>query len=604
MEPDYIPRELSAPSLTGILLKAFVSLAESSIFGVVRSSLLRKNRIPQLLEETTFPEEPLYYPDTNNWPVENRHTSHTIVQDAEGSEAATAASAALTLDFGDAKSLRCFALELHNAYLINIFTPSHMAEALIEAVAESESTFPMRLFISHNPDAIRAAAAESTARYAAGKPLSPLDGVPFGVKDLLDFEGYPTTAGTAYLGQTRQVNGTFTGVVALLEAGAIMAGKQNLHEIGLGTTGLNPVHGTPLNPYNIKHHTGGSSSGSAAAVAAGLLPFSVGTDGGGSIRIPSALCGCVGLKPTSNRVCARPCAEFCYTVGVAGPIAGTVADCVLLYAMLANKGHEKYRVPVAPLLALPALSAAELHDKPLAGLTGGVHWAWFEDADPYIVALCKRAVDVLVSAGMQLKEISIPGLHDLSTAHAVTISSEMRGGMSDAAMDRSKRRQLNAETRISLAVADGFSAAAYVNAQKIRHRADSALRRIFTGDDQGVDIIITPASPIPAPRIRPGSLTGGISDLKTTTLLMQFCQLGNMLGLPAIVVPVGPVPAPGGGPDLPMGLQLMGPAFHEATLLHTAAVLEAHVGVAGGMQAEVDLNLVERAMKKAAEETR
>lgn len=529
------------------------------------------------------------------------------MQDAEGSEAATAASAALTLDdFGDAKSLRCFALELHNAYLNNIVTPLHVAEAFIEAVAESESAFPMRLFIAHNPEAIRAAAAASTARYAGGKPLSPLDGVPFGVKDLLDVEGYPTTAGTAYLGETRHVTGTVPGVVALLEAGAIMAGKQNLHEIGLGTTGLNCVHGTPLNPYNTKHHTGGSSSGSAAAVAAGFLPFSVGTDGGGSIRIPSALCGCVGLKPTSNRVCASPCAEFCYTVGSAGPIAATVADCLLLYAMLANKGHAKYRLPMAPPLVLPALSAAALDDKPLAGLTGGVHWAWFEDADPEIVVVCKRAVDVLVSAGMLLKEISIPGLHDLATAHSVTIASEMKSGMADAAMDRSKRNQLNAETRISLAVANGFSAASYVNAQKVRRRADTALRGIFAGDNihQGVDIVITPASPIPAPVIQPGSLAGGISDLKTTTLLMRFCQLGNMLGLPAMVVPVGSVPAPGGGADLPMGLQLMGPAFHEATLLHTAAVLEAHLGVAAGMQPEVQLNLLERAMKKAAAETK
>ena len=480
-----------------------------------------------------------------------------------------------------------------------------MAEAFLEAVAESEARFSMSLFISQNPDAIRAAAAASTERYAAGKPLSPLDGVPFGVKDELDVEGYPTTAGTAYLGQSREVNGTVPGVAALLEAGAIMTGKLNLHEIGLGTTGLNTVHGTPRNPFNLKHHTGGSSSGSAAAVASELLPFAIGTDGGGSVRIPSALCGCVGLKPTTTRVCALPNPEFCYSVGVAGPIARTVADCALFYAMLANKGHAKYSIPVPPPLRLPELSVAALScdgtNKPLEGMIGGVYWPWFEDADPEIVALCKGAIDVLVEAGLEIKEIRIPGLHDLSTAHSVTIASEMRAGMSDAMLDRSKRTQLNSETRISLAVAEGFSAAAYVNAQKVRRRADVTLRGIFNKSDQGVDIILSPATPIAAPPILPGSVTGGASDLRTTAMLMRFCQLGNMLGLPGLVVPIGNVPSSLGGYDLPIGLQIMGPAFHEATLLHVGAVLESHYGVAAGMEPEVKFNLIERASKKAAD---
>ena len=522
--------------------------------------LLRKNGVTQILHERSYDEEPLFAPDPSGWRLERIPTvelssSNSSIEN--GADVATAAAACLT------NASPCSALDYHRAYLHLNITPTHVAEAVLTYIEESEALDPpMRFFIAHDAVAVRAAAAASTARYAAGLPLSPLDGVPFGVKDEADVEGYVTTAGTSFLATHRQTQGTLPAVQSLLEAGAILVGKLNMHEIGLGTTGLNPIHGTPRNPHNVQHHTGGSSSGSAAAVAAGLVPFAIGFDGGGSIRIPAALCGVCGLKPTTGRVSSTPGPPICHSVGTAGPIAASVRDCALLYALMADRGNDT--IP----LTLPD---KHVHDEvllPLAGLTAGVHYKWFEDADPGVVTVCKHALEVLRSAlGMVIKPIRIAGIEDVATAHSCTISSEMRSSMAQYCKNKTLRRQLTAETRISLAVAEGFSGGAYVNAQKIRRRADREMRAVFTH----VDVIVTPATPCTAPRILDATaLSGGASDLGMTTKLMKFCQLANMLGLPAVVLPVGSCE----DTNMPVGLQIMGPAWHEATLLHVAAALE------------------------------
>ena len=585
----------------GLPLKLFLALAESSLFSPLRRYLLRSNNIPQTLDEKSYACEPLYRPDTAGFSPELKHRQGCIEQDADGCTTAAAVAVSLDLSKENPSSARCSALEFHAAYLSKTVTPTDVAEAFILAVEESEKMSPpMRVFIDHRPAEIRVAAAASTERYASGTPLSVLDGVLFGVKDELDVEGYPTTAGTAFIGKNRLVEGTIPGVTALLEAGAILAGKLNMHEIGLGTTGLNTVHGTPRNPYNVDYHTGGSSSGAAAAVASGLLPFAIGTDGGGSVRIPSALCGIVGLKPTCDRVCHHPSPPMTATVSVCGPLAFTVRDCALLYAMLANKGHAQHGVlTVPPPLALPTFSPSA------AGLVAGVHWKYLEHSDPEIVSACKHAIEVLKKAGMTIKPISIPYLNELRVAHSITISSEMRAHMSEYVSNASTRRQLNADVRISLALADGFSAGGYVSAQKIRRQLDTAVRRIF--EDENIDFIITPTTPSVAPKIRPASLTGGVSDVETTVKLMRFAQLANVLGLPAISVPVGSASASGGtgtGKNknseevlLPVGLQIMARPWHEASLFHIAEILESSIDLSE-LKPQAYWNILEKAKNK------
>jgi Asp-tRNA(Asn)/Glu-tRNA(Gln) amidotransferase A subunit family amidase len=599
-------------NFAGVPLKIFLGLIESGLFGTLRSVLLRRNNFTQTLEEKSYVGQPLFVPDTDGYPAEKiRHVQACIPQDADG--CTTAAAAFISLGLENSSSPRCAALDFHNVYLSKTITPSDVAEALISAIVESDTMSPpLRAFIEHRPAAIRIAAAESTARYAAGKPLSVIDGVFFGVKDLLDVEGYPTTAGTSFLATQRPVVGSMPGVTALLEAGAILAGKLSLHEIGIGATGLNPIHGTSRNPYNVDYHTGGSSSGCGAAVASGLVTFAIGTDGGGSIRIPASACGIVGLKPTYQRICTAPSLSITHTVSSCGPMAPTVRDCALLYAMLANKGHaENNVVPIPPSLALPNLGNIPSTTTSATGLVAGIPWAWFEHADPEVVAACKQAVELLKNAGLIIKPLVIPDINLLRPAHTCIIASEIRANFAEYLSTSSIRKQMTAETRISLAVADGFTGAAFINAQKIRRRLDKAVRHIF--ESEKIDFIITPASPTVATKIRPESLKEGMSDTETTVKLMRFSQLANLIGLPAISVPVGSATDGGGirskdksknkidyDDELPVGLQIMAPAWHEASLLHIADVLESKLGPSAGMKPQVYWNLIEKAKEHRA----
>ncbi|KAL4858988.1 Fatty acid amide hydrolase [Chlorella vulgaris] len=453
----------------------------------------------------------------------------------------------------------------------------------------------MKFLVAHDPEHLRQQAAASTQRWKEGRPLSPLDGVPFAVKDGCDALPYPTTSGTAFMAEWRTPAHSLAGVQVLLDAGAVLIGKANLHEIGLGTTGLNIRTGTPRNPHSTAHHTGGSSSGSAALVAAGICPFAVGSDGGGSIRIPAALCGIVGLKPTHERVgtvVGTPPID--QTVAVLGPLAASVQDCALMYAGLANSGQRTGETPPPPVM-LPAPEGADGATL-LAGKTAGIDWKWFEDAEPAVLEACRAAVALLQERGLSLVPVHLPEKALLRAAHTCTIVSEMRNNMTAALQHGPTRRRFNCETRVSLAVGGSFEAAHYLQAQKIRTRAEAFYRRAF----ERCDFIITPTLPCTAPPIKPAALSCGEtgklagSDLGTTTSLMWYMQAANMLGLPAISVPVGAVPsthshtpaaAGGDGPTppllLPVALQLMAPCWHEASLLRVGAVLEAAAAEAG-----------------------
>jgi Asp-tRNA(Asn)/Glu-tRNA(Gln) amidotransferase A subunit family amidase len=587
---SYEPREIVAPVLTGLALKLMIATLESPIGGPVRTALLRKNGVYKLLEEQVYEEEPLFAPDCacDGWSsgftgLMPRHPVGS--QDGASPQTLQDAVDAMGSNVRTSEVLR-----YHEEYLAGRLTPLQVAESALKALDDSESMVPpMRLFISYDPESIRRQAAASTKRYENKTPLSQMDGILFAVKDEVDVEGHETTAGTAFMAAMRKVpsGSTLPGARAFLEAGTILLGKTNMHEFGLGTTGLNTVHGTPRNPYDVDRHTGGSSSGSAAVVASGICVLAVGLDGGGSIRIPAALCGCVGLKPTHDRVCAKPGPLIAHTVGVAGPIASTVRDCALAYSLMANRGHSKYNIPTPPSLWLPNLSVTQGSNKlshPLSGLRCGIFRPWLEHADQEIIKATYTALDVLAQAGAEIVEITIAGVEDIGIAHAVTISSEMRSCMAGFISSPSLRRKLDPETRTSLAVNAGLSAAAYVNAQKIRRRLDKEMRRVLSI----CDVILSPTVPTVAPKIIPSSLKGGVSDISTTTSLMRFSQIANMIGLPALTVPVDLVPsrnkaaAPEDtlqvGKMLPASVQLMGRPWEEDLLFHVGSVLEDSLG--------------------------
>lgn len=199
------------------------------------------------------------------------------------------------------------AIDYHEAYKAGKLTPLAVVEALLPLVRRDvkNATKHSVAFLSTKADIVRKAAEESTQRYKAGEPLSPLDGVPMAVKDEVDLTGYPKCLASK-LDFTNKNDVTSYCVQKWLDAGAICLGKTTMHELGMDTTNNNPVFGTPRNPNNEHYYCGGSSGGSAYSVAAGIFPFTMGNDGGGSIRIPSAYCGLYGLKPSHGRVSVRP----------------------------------------------------------------------------------------------------------------------------------------------------------------------------------------------------------------------------------------------------------------------------------------------------------
>jgi Asp-tRNA(Asn)/Glu-tRNA(Gln) amidotransferase A subunit family amidase len=344
----------------------------------------------------------------------------------------------------------------------------------------------------------------------------------------------------------------------LRSAGALLVGKANMHEIGINVTGLNPHHGTTRNPYHTGHFTGGSSSGSATAVAAGLTPVAIGADGGGSTRIPASFCGLVGLKATFGRISEHGAFPLCWSVAHIGVLAGSAADAALTYALIAGPDSKDRTSLHQPLPSLKGWN-----DLNLKGLRIGVYRDWFRHADAEVVAAGEAMLKEYETMGCTLVEIIIPNLEASRIAHGVTILSEMAQAMNATYAEHHKEHGL--DVRVNLAIARQLLATDYVMAQRIRTRM---LRHFKNAFDQA-DMILTPSTAIAAPEIRKGALPEGESDLTTTTKIMRFATVANLTGLPAISFPVGYTRK-----GLPIGLQVIGRAWDEANLLRMAFAAE------------------------------
>ncbi|MDH5506138.1 MAG: amidase [Anaerolineae bacterium] len=444
------------------------------------------------------------------------------------------------------------------AYRDGRTNPEQVAQKVVAAISASNAAEPpLRAIIASQTEAILAQARASADRIRSGQPLSPLDGVPVAVKDELDIAAYPTTGGTAFLGKSAAAQDS-TVVARLRAAGALLIGKANMHEIGIAVTGLNPHHGTTRNPYNPQHFTGGSSSGSAAAVAAGLCPIAIGADGGGSIRIPAALCGIVGLKATFGRVSEYGAVPLDWSVAHIGPLAATAADAALAYGIIAGADPKD---PLSLHQPTPTLDGWQQLD--LSGLRLGVYRPWFEHADAEMVSACSTLLDEFVGMGAAVHDIEIAGLEMGRIAHLITIAGEMAQAMDSYHDQHHKQHGLDVRTNLTLARA--FTTRDYVKAQRVRTR----LIENFNAVLQQVDVIITPTTAIPAPAIPPNALPLGNSDLTTLTEIMRFAPPANLTGLPAISFPAGYTPT-----GLPLGMQAIGRAWDEATLLRLALAAE------------------------------
>lgn len=538
----YHYEKIEAPHVTGIWLKLFVILLEAPIIGsMIISHLKKENKIVEMLRNTVIPEAPMFKPE---FPPQESETE-VVLLDEEGRPEERVELAVKSLPAYDphkswsADSSSPFHYwkirDYAYAYRSKLTTPSLVAERFISAMDEFNSKKPPTpLLISYDPELIRKQAAASTQRFEEGNPLSILDGIFMAIKDDIDCCPHPSKGGTTFFHEVRPVEKDAVSVGRLRRCGVILVGKANMHELGLGTTGNNPNHGTARNPHAPETYTGGSSSGPAAIVAAGLCSAALGTDGGGSVRIPSSLCGVVGLKSTYGRTDMRGAICDLGTVEIIGPITSAVEDAILVYAAILGSSTAD-RIALRPSLpCLPNLISLATSDV-LGSLRLGKYTEWFNDVfSTDISNKCEDVLNCLLETyGCKTVEIVIPELHEMRTAHIVSIGSESACGLNPDFED-GKRTKFSPDTRTNLALFRSFSASDYVAAQCLRRRLMYYHTEIF----KSVDVIVTPTTGMTAPVIPPAALSSGETDLQVTGNLMRFVITANLLGFPAISVPV------------------------------------------------------------------
>jgi Asp-tRNA(Asn)/Glu-tRNA(Gln) amidotransferase A subunit family amidase len=468
-------------------------------------------------------------------------------------------------------------LDYAKAYRDGSLKPTEVADRIIEVLdKQNRGNPPLYGFVSWRDTDILSQAKESEKRILEGNPRSVFEGVPVAVKDEIDVKGHCTGLGTSFKNQSPALTDAFV-VKRLREAGAIILGKTNMHEIGIGVTGLNPFHGTPVNPYAPWRYPGGSSSGSASVVAAGICPVALGTDGGGSVRIPAAYCGIFGLKTTWGRFSSTGEYPLGYTVGNIGVLGGNLRDLALTYLVCAGNDPED---PKTHFGLDPDISDLA---KGIKGVKIGVYSPWFDHGRDEVVKTAREALEQLKQLGAEIIEIDIPDLDLLRLAHLVTISSEMRSAMAQELETR--KSDFGIETRSSLALARYLTVADYIKAQKIRSKALKEFQQIY----EQVDVIATPTTGNLPPRIHKSRLLSGVSDLGSMNQTMRFAFVANMLGNPAITVPAGFVTAKSkifwnsqeekdedGNvySQVPVGLQFIGRHWEESLLLRIATQCE------------------------------
>ncbi|KAI8899049.1 Asp-tRNAAsn/Glu-tRNAGln amidotransferase A subunit and related amidase [Globomyces pollinis-pini] len=439
-------------------------------------------------------------------------------------------------------------------YVNGDITPLDVIHALIKILDEDkERDDGIHAIIKYNRDELIKQAEASTARYKKGNPIGPLDGVPISIKDEMHALPYSTDMGTNFINiiPTRD-----TAVVKRLrDQGCIIIGKASMHEMGLDVTNCNP-HGTPRNPYAINHFTGGSSGGSAASVASGLCPISIGADGGGSIRIPAAHCGVYGLKPTAGRISACNGFSLAPSVGVVGPIASNAYDLALAYYLTAGPNPEDPSSLMQPPVTIESFQKIQS----LQGLKIGVHWAYFRDANEEVVKQCEESLKKFEKLGAKIVPIELLNLQHIRNSHTISICAEFVSKLNGY-----PRHLFTYPTRIALNVFENIRAVDLLSAAKVKTRGMNMVRQIF----KEVDVIVTPTSGLTAPKIPPGALTNGLSDYTSAGQVMKYIFMGNVLGIPAVSCPVGY-----DSKGLPIGLQFQAKWFNEDVLLRLANASE------------------------------
>ena len=413
-----------------------------------------------------------------------------------------------------------------------------------------------------------------------------LAGVPVAIKDIFCIEGLPATAGSKILAGYVPPY-TATAVERLLGAGARVLGKTNMDEFAMGSSNENSAYGDVSNPWDRARVPGGSSGGSAAVVAGGLAPCSIGTDTGGSIRQPAALCGVVGMKPTYGSISRSGMIAFASSLDQCGPFTRDVRDAALLLATLGGRDHrDSTSVGFPEPIAMPSR-------EDLKGLRIGVPRELSSDAEgiePGVQQVFERTVALCEELGAEVAEAGLPNASHGISAYYVLAPAEasanlarydgVRFGLREEAgsLDEMYERTRSAgfgpevKRRIMLgtyALSSGFYEAYYGSAQRVR----TLIARDFAAAFENFDLLISPTSPSVAFEL------GARAADPLAMYMSDYCTVPmSLAGIPAISIPAGLASPDGGGPELPVGLQIAGPAFSESLILDAAHAIEGGVG--------------------------
>jgi len=451
--------------------------------------------------------------------------------------------------------------ELAGAIRQGKISPVEAAEACLARVQRLDGR--LRAFITPDPEGALRAAKELEAEATAGRWRGPLHGVPLAFKDLCHVRGLPTSCGTRtkeYFVAAHEC----TAVSRLVAAGALTLGKLNMTELAMGPFGDNAHHGHVQNPWRAGHVAGGSSSGSGAAVAARLALGALGTDTGGSVRLPAACCGIVGLKPTYGRVSRAGVMPLSWSNDHIGPMTRTVRDAALLLRIIAGRD------------ALDATSSPRAVPDYLGGIDRGIAGLhvtvpenfFFQGLDPEMASGVREALRTLEGLGARLEERRIPDPQMMNDV--CNIISRCEGAAVHSRLYRERPEEIQPVVRARLELGFRIPAHDYLQALRLRARLTRAfLRDIFAE----ADVLAAPVIPEPAPPISHAT-EGPVDEL----VLRQgrFARLTrsfNGLGLPALTVPCGFSQA-----GLPLAFQIVGRPFDEATVLRVGHAYEEAAG--------------------------
>jgi aspartyl-tRNA(Asn)/glutamyl-tRNA(Gln) amidotransferase subunit A len=440
--------------------------------------------------------------------------------------------------------------ELGAAFRARRLSPVEATQLCLDRIARLDPT--LHAFLAVTPELALEQARAATAELERGHDRGPLHGVPIGLKDLIDVAGQATTAASAVFAD-RIATEDAEVVRRLRSAGAVFLGKLNLHEIAYGGSGYIGHGPASRNPRNPGHICGGSSSGSASAVGAGLCYAALGSDTSGSIRLPASLCGIVGFMASYGLVSLRGVMPLSSSYDHVGPMTRTVRDAALVLQAIA--GHDPSDITS---LAIPVSDYVAAVDAPGARLRIGVARPhFFADLDPEVAAAIERALALLANLGAELRDIAPPVDDDRTVFRAESYAFHRRW------MESSPERY-QPETLRRLRTGAEVTASDYI--EKWQHLQQ--LRRGSGALFDGVDLIVTPTVPMPAPSF--AELEAQPDTLRPKELvLMRNTRPFDIWGTPAVSIPCGTTAA-----GLPIGLQIAGPIGGEATVLRLAAAFE------------------------------